>query len=465
MHSLAPVTTSPSLTSSWFPLRYHPTHAKLWHTAINHTHRFIAAVAGRGSGKTEMARRFIVLSLAYKKERPPIYIYCLPTYNQARKVAWYPILNLIPKEWIQQPNGINKSESSITTIFGSTLYIVGMDKPHRVEGLQIDGIVIDESSDQKPELFRKTIMPMLSDRNGWAWRIGVPKKSGQGRVDFRTFFEQGLPESPNYNPSQYSFTWKSEEILTPDQIQEAKRQLDPQEYAEQYEAQWVDTGGTIYFNFSRDNISDSVRYIPGERIYVGCDFNVSPMCWVLGHYVTLSSNDDKVTSASSTTGRLLIFDEIFLKDTNTPAILNHLHEKYGIVHAQSAGEWTFIGDASAKTRKTSATRSDYLTIKNDIRFGSKRILFPDKNPHVRDRIACVNAAFQNALGEKRLLISPRCKHLINDFMVMSYKEATSEPEDYSGTDIGHTADACGYLVFKTMPIKITRTHIPSVVLT
>ena len=443
-----------SLPRAWFPLRPHPTHMALWDTAISHKKRFIAAVAGRGSGKTEMARRYIVSCLAYQKDKPAIYVYCLPTYNQAKKVAWYPILNLIPPEWVKQPNGINKSESSITTIFGSTLYIVGMDKPQRIEGLQIDGIVIDESSDQRPELFRKTVMPMLSDRNGWAWRIGVPKKSGIGRVDFRLFFEAGLDSS---HPSQASFTWKSEEVLTPEQIEEAKRQLDPQEYAEQYEAQWVDTGGTIYYNFSRSNITDSIVYSSTDRIIVGCDFNVSPMCWVVCQFI----ND-----------KLFVLDEIFVKDTNTVATLTHLHEKYGILHSSNydkskpgSGEWTFIGDASARARKTSATRTDYLTIKNDVRFGNKKVLFPQKNPHLRDRFACVNAAFSNAKGEQRLFIHPRCKHLINDFMVMSYKEGTTDVENYDGTDIGHMADALGYAVFMLMPIKLQKTFAPSVILT
>jgi hypothetical protein len=431
------------LTPAWTPLRYHPVQHELWQTAINRKKRFIAAVAGRRSGKTEMARRFIVLSLAYKRQYGnPLYAYCLPTYMQARKVAWYPILSLIPQTWIAQPNGINKSESSITTIFGSTLYIVGMDKPQRIEGIPLDGVVIDEASDQRPELFRKTLIPMLSERNGWCWRIGVPKRSGVGRVDYRMFFEAGLDPQ---HPTQASFHWRSADILTPQQIEEAKQQLDPQEFSEQFEAEWIDVGGTVYYNFSRANITDNVNYIPGERIIVGCDFNVSPMCWTLAHFIE---------------GRLLIFDEIFLKDTNTPSVLDHLHQKYGMTHG---GEWTFIGDASARARKTSATRTDYLTIKNDIRFGHKKVYFPAKNPHIRDRIACVNAGFCNALGDRRILVHPRCKKLINDLMVMTYQEASSELENYAGTDIGHMADALGYAVFNLMPIKLNKIFVPTVV--
>lgn len=434
---------SPQLTHAWKPLRYHPKHAALWDTAVSRKKRFIAACAGRGSGKTELARRFITLSLAIQKEEPAIYAYCLPTFPQARKVAWYPILSLIPPRWIAK-NGINKTESSITTIFGSTLYIVGMDKPYRIEGLQLDGCIVDESSDQRPGMFAKTIVPMLTHRNAWCWRIGVPKKSGVGRLEYRTFFEEGL--DPNH-PTQASFHWKSADILTPTQLAEVKSQLDPEEFREQFEAEWLDAGGSVYHNFSKENISDAARYTPGERIYVGCDFNVSPMAWTLSHFKD---------------GKLYVFDEIFLRDSNTPKTLDALHEKYGLIHSAADGEWTFIGDASARARKTNATRTDYLLIKNDVRFGHKKVLFPLRNPHLRDRFACVNAALLNANEERRVLIHPQCKYLRNDLLTVAYKEGTSDIENYDGTDIGHISDALGYTIYRLMPIKIQRTYAPTV---
>jgi hypothetical protein len=426
------------VSTQWKKLNYHPVQAKLWRCAVNREKRFIAAVAGRGSGKTELARRFVALNLSFKRDYDPIYAYCMPTFAQARKVAWYPLLDLIPSSWIAH-NGINKSESSVTTRFGSTLYIVGMDKPHRLEGLQLDGCILDESSDQKPGIFARTIVPMLTHRQGWCWRIGVPKKNGVGRVEYRTFFEQGLePDS-----EIASFHWKSSEILTPQQLAEVKSQLDPQEYAEQFEAQWIDAGGSVYHNYSRENILD-VRYDPNKRIIVGCDFNVSPMAWVL--------------CQQREPNTLQVFDEIFLRDANTQKTLDFLHSRY----SSHNSDWTFIGDASARARKTSANRTDYLIIKNDIRFGNKRVLFPGKNPKVQDRVACVNAALCNAAGEYRLHIHPRCKKLLNDFMIVSYKEGKTEVENYDGTDIGHTVDALGYAVHKLMPIKLNKLYTPQV---
>ena len=81
------------LTPAWTQLRFHEKQNKLWRSAAN----YVAVAAGRGSGKTELARRRIIRYLPIKKDWPyPIYAYCLPTYKQARRVAWRPLLNLIP---------------------------------------------------------------------------------------------------------------------------------------------------------------------------------------------------------------------------------------------------------------------------------------------------------------------------------------------------------------------------------
>lgn len=424
-----------TLPIGWKPLRYHPIHAEMWRSRK----QFIAAAAGRGSGKTELARRKIVAALAIRKEHPdPIYVYCLPTYPQARKVAWYPIINLLPKEWLNK-DSINKTESSITTVFGSKLYIVGMDKPQRIEGLQIDGMVIDESCDQRPGAFQKTILPMLTHRDAWCWRIGVPKKSGIGRAEFKEFFDKGREGDPGIA----SFTWKSSEVLLPEKLEYIKSITDPETFLEQYEAVWLDSGGSIYYNFKRINVNDVAVYDSTQPIIVGCDFNVDPMCWVLNHYKD---------------GKFYVFDELMLRNTNTPNSLNSLYNKYP---AHLAG-WKFYGDASARQRKTSASRTDYLIIKNDTRFGDKKVYFPQKNPKVQDRFASVNAIFSNAAGDVKCFIHPRCKRLIGDFETMSYKEGTTEAEDYSGTDIGHMSDAFGYVIMRLAPIKLERDSIPVV---
>ena len=241
------------LTPAWKPLRYHEQQTALWRTKA----RFVAVRAGRGSGKTELARRRVVRYLAVKKEHPnPDYFYALPTFAQAKRVAWRPIKELIPQEWVSK---ISETELTIQTVFGSTLYVIGMDKPHRFEGEQYDGGVIDESSDQKPGVFDRNFLPALSHRMGWCWRIGVPKRTGQGAREFRRAFQEWSISS---DPTTAAYTWGSDTVLTEEQLAWARKHLDQRDFNEQFLGQDEEIGGRVFYAFSPANVSSSVALNP-----------------------------------------------------------------------------------------------------------------------------------------------------------------------------------------------------------
>ncbi len=126
------------LTKAWTKLRYHAKQSAAWRS----TKRFVNLACGRGSGKTELARRRIVAYLQVKKPWPdPIYFYALPTYQQAKRVAWKQIKALTPPEWTRHGKLVNESDMTISTVFGSTLYVLGADKPMRAEEVQWDAVV------------------------------------------------------------------------------------------------------------------------------------------------------------------------------------------------------------------------------------------------------------------------------------------------------------------------------------
>lgn len=416
------------LTDEWKQLRYHEQHARLWRTKS----RFCAVVAGRQSGKTELSRRRVVRFLQVRKPWvDPNYFYAMPTFKQAKRVAWKKLKLLIPPDWITK---ISESDLTIETKFGSTLYVLGMDKPQRAEGTEFDGGILDESSDLKPEVFDVTILPTLFVRNGWCWRVGVPKRNGVGGQSFRDFYNKGVEGRDGIE----SYHWSSEEILTPEQIAFAKANLDAKDYSEQIGGNWEDSGGRVYYCFDDVlNVSDEVCYKPTSPIVVGSDFNVSPMAWTLGHR---SATDIK------------IFDELYIRDTSTQETLNVLYEKYGRTH--KAG-FEFFGDATGRARKSSAAtaaQSDYLQIRADTRFSNARIYYPKSNPAVVDRYAAVNALCCNTVGQRRLLVHPRCKNLIRDLNARTYKQGTREADD-SDKDSGHITDGLGYAVHRLFPIR------------
>lgn len=423
------------LTPAWTQLRYHEAQARLWRSSA----RFVVVRAGRGSGKTELARRRIVRYLPIVKPHcDPLYFYALPTFAQAKRVAWRPIKRLIPPSWVRT---MSESELRIDTIFGSTLYIIGMDKPQRFEGVQWDGGVIDESSDQKPGVFKLNFLPALAHRSGWCWRIGVPKRSGPGARDFREAYNEW---SQNDDPITDAFTWASDTVLSSDEVAWAQKYLDQRDFNEQYGGVDEEQGGLIFYAFSSFNIRDDAQYDPNKDLMVGADFNVNPMCWVI---------------AQRDADRLYIIDEIFLRNTNTQFALDHLYSRY----QHHKGAWEFYGDATGQARHTSADKTDYIQIKNDARFERSRVFYPKANPRRTARFAACNRLLCAADQERRLFIHPQCRRLIADLEARARREGTNEPDDYG--DIGHSTDALGYIIHRLWPVRLDQPAGQQVVLT
>lgn len=423
------------MTPAWTKLRPHDIQRKLWTSP----QRFVAVPAGRGSGKTELAKRRLVryLPVLHKHEwkEHSKYFYGAPTQEQANRIAWEHLRQLIPPQWIKHQDDIKKSEHLIRCTFNThiaDLFVVGLDKPQRIEGLQYDGCVIDESCDIKPLTFALNILPTLGHRKGWCWRIGVPKRRGVGAQEFRELYEK---YATGKVLDAMGFTWFSRGIVPDDEIEWALENLDAKDFREQYEAQFETAGGGIFDCFDREYNVRPCSYKPEKAVCIGMDFNVNPMSWVLMH-------DYK--------GYMEVFDEIWKRHTNTVECLNILWGRY----ATHKGGFRFYGDATSKARKTSASRSDFLQIHNDERFQGvgRTIHFPDSNPAVLDRFAATNRMLCTARGDRKLFIDAKCEQLIRDLESRFYKAELREPDDKG--DLGHMTDALGYAIYYIYPITM-----------
>jgi len=422
-------------TPRWTPMR---PHLAQWRLATCRD-RFVAVSAGRRSGKTELAKRRLVMSMPVYRGVPETqYFFGGPTHDQAKHIAWQDLLDLVPDHWVPGGKlGRNVSYGKLWIRCGfpghhATLWVLGLDQPRRVEGTAWDGCVLDESCDLHPGTFARSVRPTLADRLGWCWRIGVPKRSGLGAPEFREFCESC--EAGEY-PNGAAFSWPSADILLSEEVQHARETLDPRDFREQYEAAWETVSGQIFHAFSREYNIRPCPYHANHALSIGCDFNVDPMAWVIGHAYP---------------DRLEWFDELFIRNCNTQAALNVLWERY----ASHTGGFQFFGDASGRARKTSASATDYLQIANDSRFTSRgrTIHFPEANPAVADRFASCNAMFCNAAGNRRMFVDPNCRHLIRDLEVRGYKPGSRDPADTG--DVGHVTDALGYVVWRLFPLSL-----------
>src|SRR5207245_1310841 len=101
--------------------------------------------------------------------------------------------------------------------------------------------------------------------------------------------------------------------------------------------------------------------------------------------------------------QIQVFDEIVLTNSNTPEMMREINRRYagrhGVVHP----------DPSGVARKTSAPvgQTDFRIIEE-----AGWTVFRAKQYKLVDRINTGNAKLCNAQGQRRLLISPKCKNLI-----------------------------------------------------
>ncbi len=206
--------------------------------------------------------------------------------------------------------------------------------------------------------------------------------------------------------------------------------------------EFIDLGqGMAYYAFNRErNVVDK---LPAWWDNVGwwawsLDFNVDPMTAIIGKH-------------HKPTGEVYILDELFLRDSNTPAMCDAMaawHKDHGggrLVHV--------YGDASGAARST-AGKADYVTIRE--RFPSWPQRVPSSNPAVRDRLAAVNGKLHAADKGVRLRIHSHCRNLIED-LELCQRDDVGHPlqhandADFERKKRTHITDALGYLIAREYP--------------
>ena len=377
--------------------------------------RFRVVVAGRRFGKTFLSSIELVTNAIKGKDRHCWYV--APTYKAAKEIAWDMLIGCVPREYIRKTN-----ETSLTIEFinGSTISLKGAEKPDNLRGRSLDFVVLDEFADMRPEAWFEVLRPSLSDRQGSALFIGTPK----GRNHFYDLWTRGADKEPGW--SSYQFTTIDGGNVSESEIEQAKRDLDERTFNQEYQAQFVNYSGIIYYNFSRQ---ESVRKVDevSDILHIGMDFNLDPMSAVV---------------ATKDGDTLHIFDEIVIYGSNTDEICDEIHTRY------PDKRFIVYPDPASRQRKTSAGGRTDLSILQNAGFTVKV-----RNSHtsIRDRINAVNSRLKSTDGVRHVYIDPKCKQVIQSLERQVYKEGTSQPDKDSGFD--HMNDALGYLIDFLYPIK------------
>lgn len=138
--------------------------------------RFGVLVVHRRGGKTVMAVMRLIDAALKCQRHQGRYAYIAPLFKQAKDVAW----SYLKDYALKVPGSkVNESECwvELPNMGGSVsrIRIYGADNPDSLRGIYLDGAVMDEVADMKPDVWDQVVMPTLTDRQGWALFIGTPK--------------------------------------------------------------------------------------------------------------------------------------------------------------------------------------------------------------------------------------------------------------------------------------------------
>lgn len=418
-------------TPRWKTLRVHPVQALLW----NDKKRFKAVPAGRRSGKTEIAKRRIVLEAI---SHPGWYVASAPTHGQARRIYWQDLKQMVPSYFVHE---ISESGKIILTN-GSEIQCIGLDAPERIEGRPLKGIILDEYANMLDRVWPYHVRPALADSLGWAWCIGVP----EGRNHYYEMCERAKTDE-----DWGLYHWWSEDILPKSEIDALAKELDEATFNQELRASFEVFRGRVYYAFARERNCYPVKYDPKKDLIFCFDFNVEP-----GICVIVQEQDNKIPSRPDVAdSRTCVIGEVYIpRDSNTPTVCRKLiadwsHHKGGV---------QLFGDPAGGARSTKTENgSDWQIIWEYLKpvFGDRlRSMVKRSAPRERVRLNTVNARIRSKSGTVHLLVNPlTAPKMVEDFDAVCVKEGTDGEVDKSNPKLTHLSDAIGYYIESRFPLS------------
>jgi hypothetical protein len=419
----------------WYPLKDHPIQLALVR-AVDDGIRFPVVPAGRRSGKTERAKRFLAKRAMYESGKK--FFAGAPTFAQAKKIWWTDLKDLTFSELhAKKPS---ETELIIYLPNGTEIHVLGFDQPQRFEGIPWDGGIIDEIADVKEKSIVENIMPALNTFNplrpeyrAWCWFIGVPEGLGH----YKDMADLGWSGT---DPDYKTFHWVSADILPPDIIEGAKRSMSLKAYKQEYEASFETAGGRIYDDYSKANWTNA-EIDPDEPLHWTHDQNFTPLSSAI---VVIRG------------GVPYIVDEVVLES----AVSRQSAEEFVQRYADHRNKFVYIyGDPAGRAGEKHGHKSDYVEIEDVLRMNQWRFerRVRPKHPAIKNRQNAVRAKIKNALGEISLFVNPKKAKWCNKGLeTVQLKEGSTFQEDQTN-ETQHITTAIGYFVDWHWPTGVVET--------
>jgi hypothetical protein len=295
----------------------------------------------------------------------------------------------------------------------SVIRVIGLKEFRRVQGQLMHGIVITEYQDCDAGVYNESIEPMINDTRGWCIKEGRPF----GKNHFFDDFLRGKQRTKGWS----SYHWTSEDILTDEQIAEARTNLSKPDYEREYKASFETGSQRPYYGYTEKN-NKQAAINPNLPFIIACDFNAGekPMSWIAGQ--RYMNGDNEFTHW---------YKSFSYQYTNTITMCRLLDEDY--LRTFSFGypkKIIFYGDYAGRKHTSNSSFNDWEIIQNYFRNKTDIELRIKPCLSIRDSIGATNAQLCNANCRRKQFVDPEnCKELVKDWEYCSWKDNGRELED------------------------------------
>jgi len=188
-------------------------------------------VCHRRFGKSVMTVNELIRGLMTSPHESPRFAFIAPYLKQAKDIAWdYVHRFTAPIPGVEY----NESELRVDLPGDRRLRLYGADNPDSIQGIYLDGVVMDEYQLTSPRLFGQIVRPMLADRQGWVIFSGKPL----GRNHFYDLYR-----AMESDPRRLTRLYRASEtgILSNEELHDMRYgppAMTTDEYAQELECSW-----------------------------------------------------------------------------------------------------------------------------------------------------------------------------------------------------------------------------------
>ena len=379
-------------------------------------HKRVVVRAGRRFGKSALALNIVFREALHNPGR---YWVIAPEYRMAKSIYWRDLVDTyIPKELIIQKNE-NDLILRIRALDGneSVIEFKGSDNENSLRGAGLRGVVLDEYAFQKQYVWDKIVSPMLVQTDGWAIFITTPNGVSN---HFKKFWDDAVAEEAKGGDWRtFHFSSYDNPLIKKENLDKERDRLTPEYFEQEYMAEFAKFVGLIYTEFDNNIHVQNFEVDESWSFYRAIDFGV-----VDPNAVPFIGVDKD--------GIIHIYDELYVGDLHTSELAELIKQK-------SAHRYFIATYADSAGKQSIADLSQHgvycVPVKKNTGEGNREWLH-----------ATIREVHQ-LLRDKKIIVHPRCKGVIKEFMSYSWKkdrlgEAVNIPEDKNN----HLMDAIRYFV-------------------